>query len=140
MLRKFHWVVLAMVVGVGQMSQPAWSQTVGDIISTIKSDAKQDNPSFKEFSATRGENFFKTKHGSEWSCSTCHTENPAALGKHAKTSKDIQPLAPSVNSERFTDESKVAKWFKRNCKDVLDRVCTPQEKGDVLAYLITVKK
>lgn len=140
MQRKLHGVILAIVAGVGLMSQPAWSQTVGDILSTIKSDAKQANPSFTEFSATRGENFFKSKHGNEWSCSTCHTDNPAALGKHAKTSKDIQPLAPSANSERFTDESKVAKWFKRNCKDVLDRVCTPQEKGDVLAYLIAVKK
>ena len=35
---------------------------------------------------------------------------------------------------------KVAKWFKRNCNDVLDRECTAQEKGDVLSYLLTVKK
>ncbi|NOU01457.1 MAG: DUF1924 domain-containing protein [Gallionella sp.] len=140
MLRKFHLAALAIVVVGGLSALPAWSQTVNDTIAALKSDAKQENPSFTEFSAARGESFFKTKHGSEWSCSTCHTENPAALGKHAKTSKDIQPLAPAANAERFTDEAKVAKWFKRNCKDVLDRVCTPQEKGDVLAYLVTVRK
>lgn len=140
MLRKFHLFTVAMVAVTVLGFQPARAETVNDIMATITSDAKQSNSAFSGFSAARGESFFKTKHGSEWSCSTCHTENPAALGKHAKTSKDIQPLAPSANAERFTDESKVAKWFKRNCKDVLDRVCTPQEKGDVLAYLMTVKK
>ncbi len=140
MLRKFYLVALAMLAGVGLMSQPAWSLTANEAMTALKNDAKEANPSFQGFSAVRGESFFKTKHGNEWSCASCHTENPAVLGKHAKTSKDIQPLAPSANTERFTDEAKVAKWFKRNCKDVLDRVCTPQEKGDVLAYLMAVKK
>lgn len=140
MLRKFHVSVLTMVTTAGLMMQPASAQTVDDVLATIKSDAKEANPSFQGFSAARGESFFKTRHGNEWSCSSCHTENPAALGKHAKTSKEIQPLAPFANAERFTDQGKVAKWFKRNCNDVLDRVCTAQEKGDVLAYLLTVKK
>jgi uncharacterized membrane protein len=140
MLRKFKVPVLTLVAVVGLMSQPAWSLTASEAMTVFKNEAKQANPSFQEFSAVRGESFFKTKHGNEWSCASCHTENPAVSGKHAKTSKDIQPLAPSANAERFTDEAKVAKWFKRNCKDVLDRVCTPQEKGDVLAYLMTIKK
>jgi hypothetical protein len=140
MLSKLHVSVLALAAAAGLMMQPASAQTVDEVVAAIKSDAKSDNPSFQGFSAARGESFFKTKHGNEWSCSSCHTENPAALGKHAKTSKDIQPLAPSANAERFTDQGKVAKWFKRNCNDVLDRVCTAQEKGDVLAYLLTVKK
>jgi hypothetical protein len=140
MLSKLHVSVLALVAAAGLMMQPASAQTVDEVVAAIKSDAKSDNPSFQGFSAARGESFFKARHGNEWSCSSCHTENPAALGKHAKTSKDIQPLAPSANAERFTDQGKVAKWFKRNCNDVLDRVCTAQEKGDVLAYLLTVKK
>lgn len=140
MLPTFKVSALMMLAVAGLMSQPAWSLTANEAMDAFKNDAKQANPSFQGFSAVRGESFFKTKHGGEWSCASCHTENPAVLGKHAKTSKDIQPLAPSANIERFTDEAKVAKWFKRNCKDVLDRVCTPQEKGDVLAYLMTVKK
>jgi hypothetical protein len=140
MLRTNILFVLTLAVVAGLLMQPASAQTVDETFATIKSDAKQADPSFKEFSATRGEIFFKSKHGTDWSCSTCHTDNPAATGKHATTSKAIQPLAPAANVERFTDQSKVAKWFKRNCKDVLDRVCTPQEKGDVLAYLLAVKK
>jgi mono/diheme cytochrome c family protein len=140
MLRTYLLPVSALAIVAGLMMQPASAQTVDDTLAAIKIDARQADPSFKEFSATRGENFFKSKHGTDWSCSTCHTDNPAAIGKHATTSKAIQPLAPAANAERFTDRNKVAKWFKRNCKDVLDRVCTPQEKGDVLAYLLTVKK
>ncbi|MDE2586182.1 MAG: DUF1924 domain-containing protein, partial [Betaproteobacteria bacterium] len=26
--------------------------------------------------------------------------------------------------------------FRRNCKDVLSRACSAEEKGDVLAYLL----
>ena len=88
----------------------------------------------------RGEKFFKTKHNHNLSCSTCHTDNPAAQGKHSETDKIIKPLAPAANEERFTDMKKVANWIKRNCNDVLDRECTVQEKGDVLTYLLTVKK
>jgi hypothetical protein len=42
-------------------------------------------------------------------------------------------LAPSAQSDRFSDPEKVEKWFKRNC--TWGRECTAQEKGDFLAYL-----
>lgn len=88
--------------------------------------------------AGRGEKFFNSRHGAEWSCSSCHTANPAADGKHAGTGKRIAPMAPTANRERFTDVAKIEKWFGRNCKDVLGRACTPAEKADVMAYLMGV--
>ena len=39
----------------------------------------------------------------------------------------------------FTDTAKIEKWFKRNCKDVLERECSAAEKADVLSYLMGVK-
>ena len=87
------------------------------------------------FSAQRGELFFKATHGNDWSCASCHTANPLGPGKHAKTGKPIEPLAPAANPKRFTDAAAVEKWFRRNCNDVLGRACTAQEKGDVTAYL-----
>lgn len=90
-------------------------------------------------SVTRGEQFFNTKHGKEWSCASCHDNPPNHDTKHIVTGKVIKPLAPSVNPARFTDEAKVDKWFKRNCNDVIGRECTAQEKADVLAWLMTVK-
>jgi hypothetical protein len=54
------------------------------------------------------------------------------------TGKDIAPLAPAANPKRFTDPAKVEKWFRRNCNDVLHRACTPQEQGDIVAYVRSV--
>ena len=141
MFRKFNVsFVLALVAVAGLISYPAFAQTPEEALASIQSDAAKAAEGFKGFSAARGEQFFKAKHGNEWSCASCHTENPATPGKHAKTGKVIQPFAPAANADRFTNPRKVAKWFKRNCNDVLDRICTPQEKGDVLSYLLTVKK
>jgi hypothetical protein len=90
-------------------------------------------------SAARGEQLFNTKHGKEWSCASCHENPPNHDTKHIVTGKTIKPLSPNINSERFVDQAKVEKWFKRNCNDVLARECTAQEKADVLAWLMTVK-
>ena len=37
------------------------------------------------------------------------------------------------------DSARVDKWFRRNCKDVLSRECTPAEKSDVIAFLLSLK-
>lgn len=88
----------------------------------------------------RGQQFFTSKHGKDWSCSSCHTTSPTVDGKHASTGKVIAPLAPAFNAERFTDSAKSEKWFRRNCNDVLGRECTASEKADVLAWLLTFKR
>lgn len=90
-------------------------------------------------SEQRGQQFFTEKHGGDWSCSSCHGNPPVSEGKHAVTGKRIAPMAPSVHAERFSDPAKVEKWFKRNCGDVVNRACTPAEKADVLAWLISLK-
>jgi hypothetical protein len=64
---------------------------------------------------------------------------PTQAGKHASTGKPIGALAPAFNPERFTDPAKVEKWFRRNCNDVMARECTPAEKADVLAWLMTAQ-
>ena len=90
--------------------------------------------------AARGQEFFTKNHGREWTCSSCHGAVPTQTGKHASTGKPIGPLAPAFNAERFTDNAKTEKWFRRNCNDVVGRECTAAEKADVLAWLISVKK
>ncbi len=89
--------------------------------------------------ATTGQVFYASKHGKEWSCSSCHASNPTVQGKHASTGKVIAPLAPAFNAERFSDVAKTEKWFRRNCNDVLGRECSAAEKADVLAWLISLK-
>ena len=120
MIRLFHVFVLVFVAVTGLMSLSASAQTPDDILAAIKNEAKNSTPSFQGFSAERGARFYKQTHGKELSCASCHTENPAASGKHSKSGKIIQALAPAANAERFTDPAKVEKWFKRNCNDVLE--------------------
>jgi hypothetical protein len=87
----------------------------------------------------RGQQFFTTRHGREWSCSSCHGAVPTQTGKHASTGKSIGAMAPAFNPTRFTDAAKTEKWFRRNCNDVAGRECTPAEKADVLSWLLTLK-
>ena len=89
--------------------------------------------------AAKGQQFFTSTHGREWSCSSCHGATPTAEGKHASTGKSIGALAPAFNASRFADSAKSEKWFRRNCNDVLGRECSPSEKADVLAWLLTLK-
>jgi hypothetical protein len=87
----------------------------------------------------RGQEFFTSKHGKEWSCSTCHTAKPTVDGKHATTGKVIGPMAPAFNPQRFTDATKTEKWFRRNCNDVVGRECSASEKADLLSWLLSLK-
>lgn len=78
---------------------------------------------------------FSDEKGRKRSCSTCHTDNPRQSGKHSRTGKKIEPLAPSINKESLSKTGNIQKWLKRNCKWTLGRECDAQEKGDVLTYL-----
>lgn len=104
--------------------------------------AKTAEPGFKGFSAEDGKAFFNSKHihsenKEERSCSKCHTSDPTQKGK-TTVGKVIEPMAASVNRERFTDPKKVEKWFKRNCSWVHERECTPKEKGNFLTYMMSI--
>lgn len=123
------------------MTTPAWATTPQQILDSLVQEARQAQPGFTA-SVSRGEQFYRARQtgGKEAdSCAACHTENPKAEGKHIKTHKAIEALAPSANKQRFTDPAQVEKWFRRNCREVLGRVCTPQEKADFTAYVLSVK-
>jgi hypothetical protein len=131
--------IVACLFALAAASPAVFAETPADFLASYAQQAKQQNPAYQAPSAQQGQKFFTALHGREWSCSSCHTSNPTTAGKHAVTNKAIEPLAPAANNARFTREAKVEKWFKRNCNDVLGRACSAQEKGDVLAYLITLK-
>lgn len=113
-----------------------------ELLKQYEVQAKQESPTFSGFSENRGASFFRNERlhsdGKKVSCSTCHTADPRNQGK-TRANKLIEPMAPIANPQRFTDAAKVEKWFGRNCKDVLERACTAQEKGDYIQYLVNVK-
>ncbi|NKB96898.1 MAG: DUF1924 domain-containing protein [Pseudomonadales bacterium] len=86
------------------------------------------------FDAGRGEQLWY-REASGRSCTSCHMDSPALTGRHQKTGKVIEAMAPSVNSARLTELKKMKKWLLRNCKWTFGRECTAQEKGDVLVWL-----
>lgn len=116
----------------------AAAETPRDFLLRFETEARAATPVFSA-SAARGEKFFHAAGVGDWRCSTCHTDRPSRLGQHATTGKPIEPLAPAANPERFVRADKVDKWFRRNCKDVLDRPCTAAEKADLMAYLLAAK-
>ncbi len=102
--------------------------------------AKAAKPGFSGFSADRG----KTLHMQNFAggkpdtpaCASCHGKDPHVAGKNL-VGKKIDPMALSTSPSRYTDPTKVEKWFKRNCNEVLGRECSAQEKGDWLSFMIS---
>lgn len=91
------------------------------------------------FSAERGKALWHknglNKQGMQRRCTSCHGGNLKISGKHYRSGKVIQPMAPSVNAKRFIKVKKIKKWLKRNCKWTFGKECSVQEKGDLLTYL-----
>lgn len=90
--------------------------------------------------AEQGKVFFHSGQKQDLSCATCHSANPLEPGKHSSTGKALQPLAPATNPKSLTDTAKIDKWFRRNCNEVVGRECSAQEKANVIAYLMTLKR
>ncbi|MRJ02698.1 MAG: DUF1924 domain-containing protein [Epsilonproteobacteria bacterium] len=109
-------------------------------LQELAREAKERDPNFTGFSKERGERIFTSlqrgKRGKKMACTSCHTRDLTQWGEQIFTGKKIAPLAPRANGERLQDIKKVKKWLRRNFKDTYGREGTPQEKGDVLLYIL----
>jgi cytochrome b len=100
--------------------------------------ARKANPGFQGFSASEGRRIYVAEHvsdGAKVSCASCHTADPRGRGR-TPAGKVVEPIAPAANPDRLTNRDDVEKWFKRNCKQVMGRECTPEEKGHFLTYIL----
>lgn len=130
---KTSWMILAAAFSCLPVVR-AGSGTLDEVLAGYRAGGA------KAFQADAGaalwtQTFKSTRGDAEVSCTSCHTADLRKPGRHARTGKTIEPMAPSVNPRRLTDANSIEKWFKRNCTETLGRECTPQEKGDVLSYL-----
>ncbi|MFZ4625845.1 MAG: DUF1924 domain-containing protein [Rhodoferax sp.] len=133
--RITHLLAACLVVSLSSagMAGPREDQLAG-----YASAAKAADPMFAGFSAERG----KTLHGQTFtggkpgtpSCTSCHGTDPRAAGRNP-SGKAIEAVALSATPTRYTDATKVEKWFKRNCTEVLGRECSAKEKGDWLSFM-----
>ena len=136
-MRKMHATLLLLgalaLPGAGGVAQ---SQTTraADLLATYTRQAGGTA------SAERGQAFFTRKFGRDFdSCAACHGALPVRAGKDLVSEKAITALAPAVSPQRFTDKAKVEYRFAQNCKDVVGRDCSAQEKADVLSWLLSLK-
>lgn len=120
------------------LASAAWPALAADT-SAAEQLARWNSAAGASGNVERGRIFFAGQHGNDLSCASCHQAPPTRDGKHASTGRRIAPLAPAFNPQAFTETAKVDKWFRRNCKDVLARECSPAEKSDLMAYLVSLK-
>ena len=119
----------------------SFSSVLDEFLNNLEKKVLQEKPDFKGFDYKRGEQIFTSSHigkkGKEISCTSCHGINLNENHKNFFTGKNIKPLSPKVNKERFTSHKQIKKWLKRNFKDVYNREGTALEKGDVVTYITT---
>ena len=135
MIPSSRSMALAVAAMACSLALPAWAQPTSAAAQLQRWEAAAGAPG----QPARGKSLFTTRAGNDLSCASCHGAPSTAASRHASTGKRIEPLAPAFNAERFTDQAKVDKWLRRNCKDVFSRECTAPEKADVLAYLLSLK-
>jgi hypothetical protein len=138
-MRLFHTIPALLVGATILLSGASQAGVREDQLSQYASAAKAQTPGFSGFSAERG----KTLHTQNFTggkpdtpaCTSCHGKDTRSAGR-APSGKAIDAMALSISPTRYTDPAKVEKWFKRNCTEVLGRVCTEQEKGDWLTFML----
>ncbi len=137
---KFRFALtMAAALAAGSALAAAENPSRTKILADYAAQAKTAEPGFSGFSAERGRALYLGPHtggkAETNACAACHTPNPAAVGRHYKTGREIPPMAVSATPKRFTDPAEVEKRFERDCPNVLGRACTAREKGDFITYL-----
>ena len=133
-MASIRGIAVAIAFALPGMSAAVFADPVDELLQQFQAQGA------KGFTVDAGEQLWERnntdqKTGQTRRCALCHTTDLRKTGKHAVTGKVIEPMAPSVNPKRLSDRAKIEKWLERNCKWTLGRVCTPQEKGDVLTMI-----
>ncbi len=93
-------------------------------------------------SAARGQAFFNRSFGRDFdNCAACHGAVPNRPGKDLVSEKPIAAMAPAAApATRFADKAKTEYLWRLNCRDVVGRECSAQEKADVMSWLVSLPK
>ncbi len=142
-------VILPLIFSIMTLNAQADVATAQKLADKYAKEAKIVDSNYAGLNAEAGKAFFNrevprpkgdTKNpGKAIACASCHTINPANVGKHIVTGKSIAPLSPNVNAKRFANIKKVELGFTKHCNDVLGSDCSIAEKGNYIAYLLTEK-
>jgi hypothetical protein len=142
-------LILSLCLGLATFNTMADVATAQKLADRYVAAAKAIEPAYIGPTVAEGKEFFNrevrqfkgdsSNPGKVIACASCHTSNPADVGKHIVTGKPIKPLSPAVNPKRFRSMDKVEKKFSEHCNEVVGSDCTPQEKASYIVYLLTEK-
>lgn len=108
------------------------------LLRSFEHEARGTDPAFAGFSAEDGRSLYLEEFpsgGKRIACASCHGADPRQKGR-TPAGKNLKPLSPAANAQAFSDPKRARKKFDRYCKEVLGRLCSTQEKGDLLTWLI----
>jgi hypothetical protein len=135
---KYSTLIAAIVMAVCLVSVVALAGTANSPQKEILLQYAAKTGGIAALSAVRGREFFLARPASGKSetpsCTSCHTNSPFKDGQ-TRAGKTIAPMALSKAPDRYADPKKIEKWFRRNCKSVLGRVCSAREKGDFILFM-----
>ena len=142
-----------------------FADTPEQILEGYAMQARAEDPGFAGFSAERGGAFYREPHvikgAGIWSCSSCHLKDPRYSVRAHRTDipcrachvindwehpepekakkRVIESFAPSANAIRLRDARRVENFLKLNCLLLMQRECSTREKGDVIAWLLSIE-
>jgi hypothetical protein len=143
----------------------ARAATPVDVLARYEALAREADPAFAGFSTERGRAFYFERHPlrglGDVSCASCHLDDPRQGfrahrapvlcrschvindAEHVDPAnakrREMPPFAPVGNPQRLTDFDRAERWFDLNCRLLLKRPCTVTEKGDFVAWLVSLR-
>jgi hypothetical protein len=160
------WVAILGFGALAWLPFEAAAATPEELLARYEREARAEAPAFHGFSAEEGRAFYLGKHPvpviGEVGCVSCHLQDPRRSVMRHRTKipcrachvindaehvdpvnakkREIDAFAPVANPHSFTDPEIVEKWFQLNCDYVLKRSCTAVEKGNLLAWLLSLQR
>lgn len=160
------WVVILGFGVLACLSFEADAATPEELLARYEREARAEAAAFPGFSAEEGRTFYFQKYPvpilGEVGCASCHLQDPRRSVMRHRTKvpcrachviddaehadpvnakkREINAFAPVANPRRFTDPELVENWFRVNCNYVIKRPCTAVEKGNLLAWVLSLER
>ncbi len=160
------WLVILGFGALAWLPFEAVAATPEELLARYEREARAEAPEFRGLSAEEGRMFYLQKYPvpilGEVGCVSCHLQDPRRSVMRHRTKvpcrachviddaahadpenakkREIDAFAPIANPRRFTDPEWVEKWFRVNCNYVLKRSCTAAEKGNLLAWILSLER
>ncbi len=160
------WLWALLLVSGLSVPHAVEADTAEELLNRYHAEAQAGSVAFRGFSVEEGRIFYFRKYPApvigEVGCVSCHLQDPRRSVVRHRTKipcrachviddaehpdpanakkRTLEAFAPVANPRRFTDPGVVENWFRLNCNYVLKRPCTAVEKGNLLAWVLSLER